>query len=710
VVIDECHTVANDNSQRGELAQRLAKQCESLILTSATPHNGKRENFANLINMIEPTAIPRSGSFDKTHVEPYFVRRFKNDINDAKVRANFQEREVVRKAVKLNNAENDFLEYQQTLKFQALEDLKDGKSKNDFLFAIGIFKAFMSSPKAALISLKRRLDKLEKRNNPDLFEENIEILEELIKMLEDILTHKQDSKYKKLRDSLTELGFSGRKDDERFVIFAERIDTLTYLEENLKDDFDMGDEAVTFFHGGLTDMEQQAIIEDFGKKDSKVKILLCSDAGSQGVNLHYYCHRMFNYDVPWSLITLEQRNGRIDRYGQEKTPFIYYMLAESNIDGLKTDLHIIERLLVKEEEVYKTLGDAGSVMQLYDSHEEEKKIMDAIGNQSEDFLTEEFDYSSIFGNDEESTSAIINNQPLQEAISIFKNDDQFYQELFEQLHSANQIKTEDVSYYESYVEILNTADLDQLLYDLPAEAKPKKGDLYKLTLDKDLVQKSIADARKKKGDWAEFQMLYDLHPVVKYYMTKLEASVAKDSALVARTTNLPENTAWFVFQGQVANNLGQPVVTDFFVVGVKSDGSLFRNAILLGEFINEFKLSDKLYTQEISDDDLQNLKSILGNAIDLGEYHMIELQQDKEQAMEVKLKEYQTHVENWYEEAHAQLEMDFEEKGQSDYWSKMKDNKQREIKTILDSSSQFFKDLNSLGTDPFLKVLAVFYN
>ena len=710
MVIDECHTVANDNSQRGELAQRLAKQCESLILTSATPHNGKRENFANLINMIEPTAIPRSGSFDKTHVEPYFVRRFKNDINDAKVRANFQEREVVRKAVKLNNAENDFLEYQQTLKFQALEDLKDGKSKNDFLFAIGIFKAFMSSPKAALISLKRRLDKLEKRNNPDLFEENIEILEELIKMLEDILTHKQDSKYKKLRDSLTELGFSGRKDDERFVIFAERIDTLTYLEENLKDDFDMGDEAVTFFHGGLTDMEQQAIIEDFGKKDSKVKILLCSDAGSQGVNLHYYCHRMFNYDVPWSLITLEQRNGRIDRYGQEKTPFIYYMLAESNIDGLKTDLHIIERLLVKEEEVYKTLGDAGSVMQLYDSHEEEKKIMDAIGNQSEDFLTEEFDYSSIFGNDEESTSAIINNQPLQEAISIFKNDDQFYQELFEQLHSANQIKTEDVSYYESYVEILNTADLDQLLYDLPAEAKPKKGDLYKLTLDKDLVQKSIADARKKKGDWAEFQMLYDLHPVVKYYMTKLEASVAKDSALVARTTNLPENTAWFVFQGQVANNLGQPVVTDFFVVGVKSDGSLFRNAILLGEFINEFKLSDKLYTQEISDDDLQNLKSILGNAIDLGEYHMIELQQDKEQAMEVKLKEYQTHVENWYEEAHAQLEMDFEEKGQSDYWSKMKDNKQREIKTILDSSSQFFKDLNSLGTDPFLKVLAVFYN
>jgi superfamily II DNA or RNA helicase len=710
VVIDECHTVANDNSQRGDLAQRLAKQCESLILTSATPHNGKRENFANLINMIEPTAIPRNGEFDKTQVEPYFVRRFKNDISDAKVRANFQEREVIRKKVTLNNAENAFLEYQQTLKFKALESIESGKSKNDFLFAIGIFKAYMSSPKAALVSLKRRLEKLEKKNNPELFEENIEIIETLIQMLEDILSQKQDSKYKKLRDTLLELGFSGRKNDERFVIFAERIDTLTYLEENLKADFGLADETITFFHGSLTDMEQQAIIEDFGKKDSSVKILLCSDAGSQGVNLHYYCNRMFNYDVPWSLITLEQRNGRIDRYGQEKTPFIYYMLAESNIDGLKTDLHIIEKLLLKEEEVYKTLGDAGSVMQLYDSKEEEKKMVDALSSQDERFLDADFDFDSLFGDEEESTPAVINGDPYGQTTSIFKDDNQFYQELFEQLLSANQVHRRDISYADGYVEILNTPDLNQLLYDLPAEAKPNKGDQFKLTLDKDLVQKSIADARKKKGDWAEFQMLYDLHPVVKYYMTKLEASVAKDSALVAKTTNLPKDTAWFVFQGQVSNNLGQPVVADFFVVGVKTDGSLFRKAVMLGDFITEFQLNEKLYTQEISDNDLENLKNILSNAVDLGAYHMVELQQDKEQTMEQKLEDYQKHVEKWYKEATEQLEIDFEEKSESSYWNRMKDSKQREIATILNESSQFYKDLNSLNSDPFLKVLAVFYN
>ncbi len=710
VVIDECHTVANDNSQRGDLAQRLARQCESLILTSATPHNGKRENFANLVTMIEPTAIPRNGIFDKSHVEPYFVRRFKNDIDDANVQAYFRERKVVKKTVKLSDEENAFLNYQQSLKFSALEDLRRGKSKDDFLFAIGIFKAFMSSPRAALFSLKKRLEKIERSSSSDLLEHNREILDSLITMLNEILEKKQDSKYRKLRDSLLELGFSGRGSDQRFVIFAERIDTLNYLLENLKADFGLSDEAITFFHGSLTDIEQQEIVEDFGKRDSKIKILLCSDAGSQGVNLHYYCNQMFNYDVPWSLITLEQRNGRIDRYGQEKTPFIYYLLAESEIEGLKTDLHIIERLLAKEEEVYKTLGDAGSVMQLYDRKEEEKRIIEAIEVQAPDFLTKEFDYNSIFEEEAETTSATITDLPYEPPISIFKNDNDFFRELFEQLLSANQIRREDVSYKDGYAEVLNTSDLNQLLYDLPDEAKPQKGDYFKLTLKKDLVQKSIADARKKKGDWAEFQMLYDLHPVVKYYMTKLEASVPKDSALVAKTRNLPVGTCWFVFQGLVANNLGQPVVADFFTVGVKNDGTLFRNALSLEEFIQEFRLAETLYTQEITEKDLDIIKSILSNAIDLGAYHMIELQQNKEQAMEENLEAYQRKLEEWHQMATEQIELDFEEKGQGDYWTRMKDLKQREILTILNSSSQFYKDMTSLNADPFLKVLAIFYN
>ncbi len=717
VVIDECHTIANDKSQRGDLAQFIAKKCESLILTSATPHNGRKENFANLIHMIEPTAIPKSGDYDKSHVEPYYVRRFKNDIVDDDVRANFQEREIIRISAPLSHAEIDFLTFQQELKFEAINATKEGKPKEDFLFAIGIFKAFMSSPKAALTSLNRRIEKVSaKDQNNGLYVNNLEVLNLLREKIETVLHTKSDTKYSKLRDTLIGLGWSGRKRDDRYVIFTERIDTLTYLGDNLKSDFNLDEKAIEFFHGGLGDTDQQRIIDDFGKEDSDIRLLLCSDAGSQGVNLHFYCNRMFNYDIPWSLITLEQRNGRIDRYGQKKIPYIYYIIAESDIEGLKTDLHIVDKLTQKEEVVYKTLGDAGSVMRLYDSGKEEKYVERAFFKQNEQFLdkkgneSDEFDFSTLFSDEDDRTAVTITDSPFEKPLSIYNSDNQFYKELFEQLSSGNQLQQNEVSVSDGYVEILNHKDLNHILFDLPLESKPPIGGQFKLTLDKDLVQRSIDDARKRKGEWAEFQILYDLHPVIKYYMTKLEASVNKDVALVAKSKILPSATAWFVFQGQVSNNLGQPVIADFLVVGLKQDGSIYRKTFSLSDFIEEYQLKSQLYTENIPENEINHLTEILPDAVQWANHHMLEEQQRLEDKMEIKMAEYQSKIQKWHTEAMAQLELDFSERAESNFWSRIKDSKQREIETILSSSSQYYKDLTSLQGEPFMKVLAVFYN
>ena len=448
IVIDECHTVANMNSQRGDLAQFLAKKCQSLILTSATPHNGRKESFANIINMIEPTAIPKSGNYTKEDVEPYYVRRFKNDIEDAAVRENFQEREIVRLQTNLTQQEVEFLSYQQNLKIQALSALKNGKSKDDFLFSIMIFKAFMSSPNAALSSIENRLEKVEKLSQTsDKYEDSIDVLKEHQRLLKNIIESNADSKYKKFKNTLLELGWSGKKKDDRFVVFAERIATLEYLKENLIKDFGLADTAIESFSGSDSDVEQQKKIEDFGQGDSKVRILLCSDAGSQGVNLHFYCNRMVNYDIPWSLITLEQRNGRIDRYGQKKIPYIYYLVAHTEDEAIKTDLHIINKLTIKEEEVHKTLGDAGSVMHLHDSREEEKATIKAIQEGNESFLdkVENFDYSSIF-EDNENTSAVITDSPFEEPVTVFPNDYDYYKQLFGQLESSRLIGNKDYEF------------------------------------------------------------------------------------------------------------------------------------------------------------------------------------------------------------------------------------------------------------------------
>lgn len=721
VVIDECHTVANDKSLKGDLAQFLAKKCESLILTSATPHNGRKENFANLIHMIEPTAIPRSGNYDKSHVEPYYVRRFKKDLTEGDVLSNFQEREIVSNHTPLNSEETTFLAYQQELKFQGIESYKNGKSKDDFLFSIGIFKAFMSSPAAALKSIRRRMEKVSAlSSSSEKAEDNLSILQNLEAMLEKITTTAgSDSKYATFKKTLLELGWSGKPHDERFVVFAERIDTLEYLRDNLIRDFNISETAIQFFHGSLTDSEQQAIIEDFGKQDSSVKLLLCSDAGSQGVNLHYFCNRMFNYDIPWSLITLEQRNGRIDRYGQKKTPYIHYLIADSDIEGLKTDLHIVKKLTEKEEEVYKALGDAGSVMNLYDQQKEESFVETIFLEQQPALLEQEpalpdnveFDFSDIINAAlDDSTETTITDEPYEMPLSIYNTDALFYKELFEQLASAGQISTGEVDVKGDYMEVVNNTDLNRILFDLPPESKPRIGELFRLTLDKKLVQKSIEDARKKKGEWAQFQVLYELHPVVRYYMTKLEASIDKDVALVAKSTRFPAQSAWFVFQGQVSNNLGQPLVADFLVVGLKSDGSILRKTFALTDFIESFQLKEKLYTETISDSEIQALQGILEDAITWAGHHIQEKQQVLEGQMEQKMRDYNHKIETWSHEATQQLELDFNDRLQGNYWARIKDSKQREIDTILHTSSQYFKDLTSLQGDPYLKVLAVFFN
>jgi len=721
IVIDECHTVANASSQRGDLAQFLATKCESLVLTSATPHNGKKQTFANLINMIEPTAIPKNGAYFKEDVEPYYVRRFKQHILDDAVRSNFQDREVIPLHAALSPFEEDFLEIQQKIKFAALHGVKgatdlfgknETKVKRDLLFSIGLFKGYMSSPQAALSSLGNRIAKLEKREErSEAVEDNIILLKELCEKLAEIIEGNHDSKYNRFRDKLTELGWSGRTNDDRIVVFAERIDTIKYLERNLTKDFGLIEAAIKTFHGGLTDIEQQALIEDFGKKDSDIRILISSDAGSQGVNLHYYCNTMFNYDIPWSLITLEQRNGRIDRYGQSKTPYIYYLIGKSEQQGLKTDLHIIENLTKKEHEVYKTLGDAGSVMNLYDSKAEEAQVEKAIAEGNEGYLGD-FNLDLLFGGESDVTESFVEENPIAEELSLYKGDYAYYHDLIDQLKAEGLLLNDEAEFVDStYLEIKNNKELNRVLFDLPKEAKPALNEPYRLSMDRDTVQNAIAEARKRKGEWAKFHMLYDLHPVIKYMMTKLEASVDKDVALVAKLNNIPKETAWFVIHGQVANNIGQAVISEFFVVPMKMAGGLHAKPQRLAEFIPGFKLVEDQSTMNISDNDISTLQHLLPDAIDFGlQMHMHQQQQMKQAAMEKMSAVYQEKLKNWERDAKNQMTLDFEDKAMTGFIRRRFEDRELEIKTIVDQSSQYYKDLTSLNQDAYLKVISVFYN
>lgn len=713
IVIDECHTVSNISSQRGDLANYLSTKCESLILTSATPHNGKKESFANLINMIDPIAIPKNGEYTKEDILPYYVRRFKNDITESSVRDNFQDREIIRVDTGLSNEEISFLEFQQELKLQGLNSLKQGKEKRDFLFSIMIFKSFMSSPSAALSSINNRIERVNSLGViSDSMEENISILQECKSLLERILQNDSDSKYTRFKDQLKVLKWSGRKGDDRYVLFSERIATLDFLKKRLTEDFNLNEDSIVSFSGSQSDIEQQQIIEDFGKEDSKIRMLLCSDAGSQGVNLHFFCNRMFNYDIPWSIITLEQRNGRIDRYGQKNTPYIYYLLSTSNIDGLKTDLHIINRLTEKEEEVHKSLGDAGSVMNLYDSKQEENKVEEALINQDESYLDTSKDdfYLHLFGGDDSTESIIVDN-PIVYPISVYEKESNFYDELFHQLESRGLISKNDYEFNkeDSYLEIINTKEINEVLYDLPPESKPKVGELFKLTTDKELVQDSIEKSRKKKGDWAEFQILYENHPLIKYYITKLEASVPKNEARSVKLDHIPKGEVNYVLHGQVSNNLGQPLISDFFVVRKSSKGDL--TSLSLRDFLNQYDIRNTLYTKTVSETDNSIIERDLSQVVSFSqENHMKPLQKELESKMWEKLDVFESKLKKWKESSLSQIEIKFQERSETNFTIKSKEKELNEVNTIADSSSQYVQDLFGLEQDAYIKVISAFYN
>src|SRR5690606_4926316 len=138
--------------------------------------------------------------------------------------------------------------------------------------------------------------------------------------------------------------------------------------------------------------------------------------------------------------------------------------------------------------------------------------------------------------EDDTTAATITDNPYEKELTIYNNDFSYYTSLFTQLNGDQLIHSGDYTFHkeDEYLELTNTKELNKILYDLPSEIKAKVNELFKLTTDKDLVQQAIENARKKTDEWAEFQMLYDLHPAIKYYMTKLEASVPKNEALAAK--------------------------------------------------------------------------------------------------------------------------------------------------------------------------------
>ncbi|MER5477541.1 DEAD/DEAH box helicase [Streptomyces sp. NPDC002734] len=401
VVIDESHNLINQGSDRRALADLLAERTDALVLASATPHNGDMAAFTNLIRLLDPMAVkdprnPRAEELDhlmlrRTKVSTEVARELKDHwaprggSHPVRCRASDLEEQV-------------FAE----LAEHWLKRSEPGAGTEDRLFPYVLLKSFLSSHRALFVTTRKRLASTGHRlpDGHDIAAEPLSGVEtrtaeaaSLLRLLElaRAIERASDegrsphatSKLNGLVEELTRIGV-GAGSATRAVVFSERRETLDWLGTVLPPllgwkNNDDARAAVKVLHStGVSDRVQQEYVDEFARAGGDIRLLLTGDGASEGVNLHRQCHHLIHWDLPWSLIRVEQRNGRIDRYGQTRPPEFRAMILESAVEGALDDTDIAEKVLAREEKVHAVLGAVEAVTTENDGALEEKRVMEAL--------------------------------------------------------------------------------------------------------------------------------------------------------------------------------------------------------------------------------------------------------------------------------------------------------------------------------------------
>jgi hypothetical protein len=368
------------------------------------------------------------------------------------------------------------------------------------------------------------------------------------------------------------------------VIFSERIETLNWLQGRMQEDLKLKEEAIQILHGGMSDIEQQAIVEAFGKPETPLRVLLCSDVASEGINLHYLSHRLVHFDLPWSLMVFQQRNGRVDRYGQSETPIITYLINRSDNPKVRGDQRILEILKEKDEQAYKNIGDPATFMKVHDPEAEEALTMEAMAEGTDaaafdaqyqpDDSNEGDDLLALFLNPEAAGSPQPDggDSPTVERYSLFPGDFEFARQALEALNRERRQVEFSANPERATITLTPPDDLDYRFRFLPPEIRPEHGSLV-LTADKQRFAEEIRRSRQDENAWPKLH--YPLAPAPRHPVAGGEAPrpggpPQRPGAGPARVPRdqrlLPAGEAVFLVSGLIPNRKAHPVIWEWFAI------------------------------------------------------------------------------------------------------------------------------------------------
>lgn len=402
LVVDEAHNVAPSgrgayvrDSDRTAMMREILPHFEHRLFLTATPHNGFSESFTALLEMLDPQRFSRGPIVDREDFErqrdAVMVRRVKEEIEDEFGKQRFPRRVIGPPlAVTLDDTERELVTdldaYSATL---LSSSSPSGLSRLAVQFALTLLKKrLLSSPRAFAESIKVHqshirepghgdaevVEALEKRTKEDFddddekarceqealaeasafFEAPSAELERVARMLAlgERLAEGPDTKASQLFAYIeTHLRPRGRWGDERIVVFTEYRDTLDYLLGLIAQ---RGwTEATLTLLGGTPLAKREEIKAAFlaPPDEHPVRILLATDAASEGLDLQYHCRHLVHYEIPWNPNRMEQRNGRIDRHGQPAAEVFCRHFAYTNNEDQRFLDVIVEKVETQRDDL-----------------------------------------------------------------------------------------------------------------------------------------------------------------------------------------------------------------------------------------------------------------------------------------------------------------------------------------------------------------------
>lgn len=601
IVIDECHNVAARGtetglSRRARLAKLLAGRSDTLMLLSATPHDGSARSFASLMTLLDPTAIsdPDDYSPEDFSGKGLVIRRFKKDIKD-QVTDDFQERETTCLREPASPLEEEAYRVLLDVAFTQAGQHKAGRQQE--LQRVGMQKALFSSPAAALDSTSRRIDLLNAKTDATADEGQevvgLEVLRDALRALTEDPSAKGFSRYQRLLQLLrsAEFGWQVNDANDRLVIFSERIETLKWLQQQLNTDLRLRRGQLEVLHGGMSDTDQQELVERFGRLEDPVRVLLCSDVASEGLNLHYFSHRLVHFDLPFSLMVFQQRNGRVDRYGQKHRPHIVYLFTEAQTERIKGDLRTYEILQRKDEQAYLNLGDPSAFLNVYDPEKEDEKVTGFLADgltpeQIEAKLDQaaaspddnEGDFlMQLFGGDTAAPVPANSLAHIDEPASLFDSDYHYAKTALTQLNQGDALCQWTADDAERLIAITAPRDLQERLRQLPREVQAEN-DFYSLCADPVRMAQAIESARQAKAEedtWPQLHYLWPQHPIMEWLGDRVLTHFGRHRAPLIQSPHLQPDEQAFILMSLVPNRKGQPLLVDWRVATRRAGAEAF---------------------------------------------------------------------------------------------------------------------------------------